>query len=101
MAALLAAAALCQDRLEARPRAQAHLEAALAVQPEHPEALARLARLHEAEGRHLAAADALRRLLAVPGLEPAEAAGHRGIVRATPVGQRRAAITPSTRGPGG
>lgn len=72
----LAAAALCQDQLGDAGRARAHLEAALQLQPEQLEALARLARLHEADGRLQVAADVLRRLLALQGLTPSEAAAH-------------------------
>ncbi len=72
----LAAATLAQDSLADLTRARHHLEAALQLAPEHREALARLARLHEGDGRPLLAADALRRLLSQGGLPPAEASAH-------------------------
>ena len=64
----LAAAALCEEKLRDATGALHHAEAALALAPESAEALARLARLHRVEGRPLAAARALRRLAAIPGL---------------------------------
>jgi len=72
----LAAAALCQDRLRDTARALGHLEAALAHQPASHEGLVRLARLLEGLGRQAPAAEALRRLLAQPGLPTADAAEH-------------------------
>lgn len=75
LAAHLAAACLCQDQLGDPGRARSHLEAVLELQPEHHEALARLARVHEEVGHLQVAGDLLRRLLALPGLQPPEAAG--------------------------
>ncbi|MBK9517123.1 MAG: hypothetical protein IPO09_07155 [Anaeromyxobacter sp.] len=72
----LAAAALAQDHLQAGGPARHHLEAVLQDDPEHREALARLATLHEAEGRPQVAADALRRLLTLTGLPPDQSASH-------------------------
>ncbi len=72
----LAAGVLCQDQLADPGRALAHLEAALAAQPDGREALERLARLHGEAGRAAPAAEALRRLLTLPGLAPAQAADH-------------------------
>jgi tetratricopeptide (TPR) repeat protein len=68
----LAAAALCADALGAPTRAVPHLEAALAIAPESPEALARLAAAQHELGRPAGAAAALRGLVEVPGL-PREA----------------------------
>ncbi|HEY6099538.1 MAG TPA: tetratricopeptide repeat protein, partial [Anaeromyxobacter sp.] len=64
----LSAAALCDEALHDATRAFSHLHAALALAPESPEALARLARLLAASGRSAEAAAALRRLVDVPGL---------------------------------
>ncbi|HEY6001774.1 MAG TPA: tetratricopeptide repeat protein, partial [Anaeromyxobacter sp.] len=68
----LSAAAICDDALHDTSRALHHLKAALALAPESPEALARLARILGAEGRTAEAAGALRRLVAAPGV-PREA----------------------------
>jgi cellulose synthase operon protein C len=67
----LSAAALCDDALHDEARALHHLQAALALAPESPEALARLARLLAATGRVAEAAGALRRLVAAPGVHRA------------------------------
>ncbi|HET8539248.1 MAG TPA: tetratricopeptide repeat protein [Anaeromyxobacter sp.] len=64
----LAAAAVCDDGLRDPGRALPHLTAALALAPENPEALARLARVRAAGGRIAEAAAALRRLVEVPGI---------------------------------
>jgi tetratricopeptide (TPR) repeat protein len=64
----LAAAELCAEALHDPEGAVGHLHAALALTPESPEALARLARVHAAAGRPGAAAAALRRLVDVPDL---------------------------------
>ena len=64
----LEAAAACQDGLRAPARALPHLNAALAISPESPEALARLAHAEQALGRPGAAGDALRRLVELPEL---------------------------------
>jgi tetratricopeptide (TPR) repeat protein len=55
------------------PRAASHLAAALAAAPADGEALSRAARLHREARNWPAAADALRRLLALPALAPADA----------------------------
>jgi len=68
----LAAASICQDGLRAPARALPHLNAALAISPEGPEALARLARVQQALGCPAEAGAALRRLVEVPGLPPGE-----------------------------
>jgi tetratricopeptide (TPR) repeat protein len=64
----LIAAGVCEDGLRAPSRALAHVEAALAVAPENPDALARLARAQQALDRPAQAAAALRRLVDVPDL---------------------------------
>lgn len=68
----LSAAALCHEALGDELRTLFHLQGALAVAPESPEALARLARVHLAAGRTAEGAAALRRLVDVPG-QPREA----------------------------
>ncbi len=68
----LAAAALCEEKLQDDAAALRHAEAALALVPESTEALARLAHLHRTAARLPASAAALQRLLAVPDL-PREA----------------------------
>lgn len=68
----LGAAALCEEGLRDGERALQHLNAALSLAPESPEALARLARVRLAAGRPPEAAAALRRLVDVPGI-PREA----------------------------
>jgi cellulose synthase operon protein C len=72
----LLAAGLCQDLLGEAARALGHLEAVLALAPDHGEALERLARLLLAERRHAEAAAALRRLAALPGLPQRDALRH-------------------------
>jgi tetratricopeptide (TPR) repeat protein len=68
----LAAAALCHEGLHDGDRALQHLNAALSLAPESPEALARISRVRLAAGRPAEAAAALRRLVDVPGI-PREA----------------------------
>jgi tetratricopeptide (TPR) repeat protein len=68
-------AALHQGPLGDVPRAMSHLNAALAALPDDPEALSRLARIHGQAQNWPAAADALRRLVAVPGGSPQERVG--------------------------
>jgi tetratricopeptide (TPR) repeat protein len=63
-------AAIYAEALPDPPRALSHLNAVLAVTPDHPDALARLARVHRDARNWPAAADALRRLVALPKLEP-------------------------------
>jgi tetratricopeptide (TPR) repeat protein len=72
----LAAAALCEEGLHDGDRAVEHLNAALALAPESPEALARLARVRLAGGRPAEAAAALRRLVDVPGVPPEDLVAH-------------------------
>ncbi len=64
----LTAADICEVGLRAPSRALAHVEAALAIAPESPDALAALARMQQALDRPAQAAAALRRLVDVPGL---------------------------------
>jgi tetratricopeptide (TPR) repeat protein len=66
----LLAAAICHDGLRAPARALPHLSAALAIAPEDPGTLARLAHAQQDLGRRAEAAAALRRLAEVPGLAP-------------------------------
>ena len=61
-------AALYQGPLGDAPRAMSHLNAALAAAPDNAEALARLAHAHREARNWPAAADALRRLVALPSL---------------------------------
>ncbi len=63
-------AALYEGPLRDAPRAMSHLNAVLAAAPEHAEALARLALVHRDARNWPAAADALRRLVALPSLAP-------------------------------
>ncbi len=56
-------------------RAMSHLNAAVSAAPESTEALSRLARLHREARNWPAAADALRRLAAIPSLQPGARAG--------------------------
>jgi hypothetical protein len=67
----LAAAEVLHERLGEPARAATHLAAALALSPGRAPALARLARIHAAAGSWPAAADALRRLVALPGFAAA------------------------------
>ncbi|HTP27035.1 MAG TPA: tetratricopeptide repeat protein [Anaeromyxobacteraceae bacterium] len=68
--------ALCQGPLGDAARATSHLNAVLAAEPENAEALSRLARLHREAGNWPAAADFLRRLLALPSLSPETSRAH-------------------------
>jgi tetratricopeptide (TPR) repeat protein len=61
-------AALYQGPLSDPPRAMSHLNAILAAAPENMEALSRLALAHRQAQNWPAAADALRRLIALPSL---------------------------------
>ncbi len=72
----LAAAALLQDSESDPVATLRHLEAALALSPESPEALGRLARLHFDAQDLPAAADALRRLADLPSTSAAARAEH-------------------------
>ncbi len=72
----LAAASICQEGLRAPARALPHLNAALAIAPEGPEALARLARAQQVLGTPADAAAALRRLVEIPGLPAEERVRH-------------------------
>ena len=72
----LAAAALCQDGLRDPERTLPHLQAALAIAPEHAEALERLARIHRQAGRTGEAIAVLRRLVDLPGLPPGSQLEH-------------------------
>ncbi len=65
-------AALHQGPLGDSALALSHLNAALAAAPDSLEALGRLARVHREAKNWPAAADALRRLVAAPGLSPEE-----------------------------
>jgi tetratricopeptide (TPR) repeat protein len=78
----LAAAALCEEKLQDDAAALRHTEAALALVPESTEALARLAHLHRTAARLPASAAALQRLLAVPDL-PREAQVEHGFALAS------------------
>ncbi len=69
-------AALYQGALADRARAVSHLNAVLAAAPDHAGALARLARAHREARNWPAAADALRRLLALPRLPAPERVAH-------------------------
>lgn len=69
-------AALYQGPLGDAPRAMSHLNAALAASPENEIALARLARLHSEARNWPGAADALRRLVVLPGVAPAALRDH-------------------------
>lgn len=69
-------AALYQGPLADRARAMSHLNAVLAASPDHPGALARLAQAHREARNWPAAADALRRLVALPRLAPRERVAH-------------------------
>jgi hypothetical protein len=62
----LALADLYEGPLHDPPRAVSHVAAVLATEPDHPEALARLARIHRETRNWPAAAAALRRLVAAP-----------------------------------
>lgn len=64
----LSAAALLEESLGDPERALGHVQDALALAPESPEALTRLARLLSTLGRAPESAAALRRLVDVPGL---------------------------------
>ncbi|MGC3998946.1 MAG: hypothetical protein QM767_16465 [Anaeromyxobacter sp.] len=72
----LAAAQLLQDRMGDAEGAVRHLEAALALAPESPEGLTRLAGLRREAGDQAGAAAALRTLTALPGLTRDEAVQH-------------------------
>jgi tetratricopeptide (TPR) repeat protein len=72
----LSAAALSDEGLRDPARAVVHLNAALALAPGSPEALARLARLRDETGLTAEAAAALRRLVEVPGLPRKALVGH-------------------------
>ncbi|HET6438243.1 MAG TPA: tetratricopeptide repeat protein [Anaeromyxobacter sp.] len=95
----LTAAALYEEKLLDPSGALRHAEAALALAPEHTEALSRLARLHSTAGRLPAATAALRRLLAVPGL-PRQAVLEHGSALAAleaQAGELEAALTSCRR----
>jgi tetratricopeptide (TPR) repeat protein len=72
----LSAAALCDEVLHDEVRTTFHLQGALTLAPESPEALARLARLHAGAGRAAEAAAVLRRLVDVPGVAPDALVAH-------------------------